>query len=131
MALRKLTAAEVTFEVYTQSDNTPLEGNVMATNEPDLDKEAEDGIRARLERGDYEAWCGVCVKATWRCAAGVEYSGSAALWGCSLDDAYTAAVAADEHGLHAEALADLQSSLALQAARCASIARTLRARKAG
>ena len=129
MALRKLTAAEVTFEVTIEAEDTPVRGNVCASDEPDLDKAEEDAVLARLERGEVEAWCGVVVTATWE-HDGVEYTGRDSLWGCSLDDSYTAAIVAESHGMQEQALDDLNRTLEAAVTRGSKLARALRARKA-
>ena len=129
--MRKIRAFEVSFEVYTRPDDLEIEGNVMASGDAAADRDAEQDVRARLEAGDETAWCGVCVKATWSCAEGVEYIGTAALWGCSLSPDYTAEIVAKEHDLNSEALSDLQARVDTDLARCASIARKLKRGKRG
>ncbi len=129
MAIRKLTAAEVTFEVTIEAEDTPVRGNFMATDEPDLDKAEEGALLARLERGEVEAWCGVIVTATWE-HDGLTYEGRDSLWGCSLNDSYTAAVVAEHHGMQEQALDDLNRTLEAAVTKGSKLARTLRARKA-
>lgn len=123
--MRNLTVREVVFEVYTRADDTDLEGNVMASGDDAADAEAEQDIRDRLNAGDETAWCGVCVRASWQCAAGIDYQGDASLWGNTLSSDYTAATVAEQHGLYQEALEDLNAALQLQAKRGASIERKL------
>lgn len=129
MAIRKLTASEVTFEVTIEAEEQAVRGNCMASDDPDLDKEMEDSILARLDRGEVEAWCGVVVTATWE-HDGVEYTGRDSIWGCSLDDTYTAAVVAEEHGMREQALDDLNATLEAAVTKGSKLARTLRTRKA-
>jgi len=105
--MRALKASEVTFTVATEPEDTPVRGNLCATDDPDIDRAAEDAVLARLERGDSDAWCGVIVTAHWG-----GYQGTDSLWCCSLDDTYTAAMVAEAHGMHKEALADLNAKLA-------------------
>lgn len=107
LRMRKLRASEVEFTVSVEAEDTPVRGNVCATDEPELDKAEEDRILDRLDRGEVEAWCGVVVVAEWR-----GFKGHASLWGCSLDDSYTAATVAEEHGLREEALDDLNATIA-------------------
>lgn len=131
MALRKLTAAEVTFEVYTQPDDInerEIRGS-FATDEPDLDKQQADEIIRRLNDGDETAWCGVVVKATWE-HDGVEYTGRDSIWHCTLGDDYTAETVAEHHGMRDNALDDLNRTLEAAVTRGSKLARTLRARKA-
>lgn len=67
--------------LIVHEEDTPVRGNAMASGEDALDKEVEDEILERLERGDVWAWCCVEVKAT---ACGL--SASDYLGGCSYSD---------------------------------------------
>lgn len=98
----QLTAAHVSFEVRTELDDSD-------PGESFADELADEvaAIHARLEDGDYDAWCGVIVTAHWN---GIEASDS--VWGCVLDSGYTTAVVADEHGLHQGAVAALNLAIA-------------------
>lgn len=109
--MRKLTAAEVTFEVTIEAEDMPVRGN-FASGDDELDKADEDAIIERLDRGDIEAWCCIVVTATWEAPDGNEYTGRDTLGGCSLDDTYTAEVAAEEHGMREQALDDLNQVIA-------------------
>lgn len=109
--MRKLTAAEVTFEVTIEAEDQPVRGN-FASGDEEQDRADEQAIIDRLDRGDVEAWCGVIVTATWEAPDGNEYTGRASIWGCSLDDSYTREVVADEHGMYEEALDDLNQRIA-------------------
>ncbi len=134
MALRKLTAAEVTFEVTIEADDASekqIRGS-FATGEPDLDKQQADEILERLNHGDETAYCGVIVTATWE-HDGVEYRGTDSIWGCtlSLDNTYTAETVAEHHGMRDNALDDLNRTLEAAVTKGSRLARTLRARKAG
>lgn len=131
MAIRKLTAAEVTFEVTIEADDASekqIRGS-FATDEPDLDKQQADEILERLNRGDVEAYCGVIVTATWA-HDGVEYTGQDSIWGNTLSDEWTAETVAQEHGMRDNALDDLNRKLEAAVTRGSKLARTLRARKA-
>ena len=127
--MRKLTAAEVTFEVTIEAEDQPVRGN-FASGDDELDRADEDAIIARLDRGDVEAWCGVVVKATWE-FDGQTYEGVDSIWGCSLDDDYTAEAVAESHGMRDEALDRLNTELALACKRGSRLARKLRTTKAG
>lgn len=96
----------VKYTVTVEPEFTSVRGNVMCTDDAELDKQAEDEIIARLNRGEVEAWCVVGVEAS--CGG---LTGRAYLGGNTLDDTYTADVVAKEHGLHEEALADLRARL--------------------
>lgn len=63
--MRKLQMNEVTFTWKIEPDDTPLEGNVQATEDPEADKAAEREIAHRLRHDDYAAWCGVVVEVRW------------------------------------------------------------------
>ncbi len=132
MALRKLTAAEVTFTVTVEADEHSRESDIrgsFASGDPEYeqaDREQADEIIQRLQAGDETAYCGVLCKATWE-HDGVTYEGSDSIWGCSLDDTYTAAVVAEEHGLREQALDDLNRTLEAAVAKGSKLARALRA----
>lgn len=111
-SLRQLTRSEVDFERSTEPDDTPIEGNVLASGDAKLDQEAEREVLERLQNDDHSAWCGVVVRARWTSAAGVTYEGRASLWGCILTDRYSDADVARDHDLEGEALADLNARLA-------------------
>jgi hypothetical protein len=79
--IRNLTESEVQFKLIVEQDDTPVRGNAMATDEPELDREAEDEILRRLDSGDVWAWAHVRVIASWR-----GFEGSDSLGGCSYAD---------------------------------------------
>lgn len=106
MIPKRLTPADVTFEVRTEPEDIEVRGNAMASDDPDLDREVEDRIIERLNGGDYEAWCGVIVEARYG-----EHLGGDSIWGNTLSDDYTADTVAEEHGMHANALAELQKEV--------------------
>ena len=66
MALRKLTADEVTFTLTVEEEPTPVRGNFMSTDNPEQDKKDEDEIINRLDCEDIYAWCWVKVTAQWK-----------------------------------------------------------------
>jgi hypothetical protein len=109
--LRKLTAAEVTFEVTTEHEVCSVEGH-FATDEPELDRKLEAEIIERLNNGDDSAWCCVVVHARWN-----GYEGWDCLGGCSLDDNYTLETVVEEHGMREEALDHLNRRIAEHAAK--------------
>lgn len=65
MPARKLTAADVTFEVEIEQDCTDFRGNAMASGDDEADAEYERQIAEALNRGQVEAWCTIVVKAIW------------------------------------------------------------------
>lgn len=119
--MRKLTMPEVTFSIQIEADDTPVRGNVMATDEPELDKAEEDAVIARLDNGEVEAWCGVIVTATWE-FDGHEYEGTDSIWGNTLSDEYTAETVVEHHAMKEQALDDLNASLGRLHARLSAVA---------
>lgn len=79
--VRKLTPAEVEFEVTAEPDDVPVRGNALASGDDELDRECEDEILERLDRGDAWAWARVTVTAAWN-----GFRGHAHLGGCSYRD---------------------------------------------
>lgn len=77
---RALTRDEVTFKLTIEEDDIPVRGNAMASGDDEADREDEDAIIARLDRGDLWAWCCVVVTATWGRWAGTDTLGA-----CSYD----------------------------------------------
>ncbi len=119
--MRKLTAADVTFTIEIEEDETPVRGNVMCTEEPELDKAEEDEVIRRLDNGEVEAWCGVVVTATWE-FDGHEYTGEDALWGNTLTDDYTKETCVADNCMKEQALDDLNATLAKLYARLSAVA---------
>ncbi len=77
---KKLEKGEVEFKLEIEEEDMPVQGNFMATDEPEKDKEAEDEVLARLAQGDTWAWCYVVITACWG-----NWKGSASLGGCSYE----------------------------------------------
>lgn len=73
--------AEVSIALEVEQEWMDVRGNAMATDEPELDKQYEDEIIARLDSGDVWAWASVIVKATWGPLEGTD-----SLGGCSYKD---------------------------------------------
>lgn len=107
MKPRKLRANEVTFSVEIEAEDIPVRGNAMASGDDAADRECEDEIIARLDRGEVEAWCAVVVKATWK-----GYSATASIGACTLDRSYTTEDVIDGHDLRGEALESLNEQIA-------------------
>ena len=108
--MRKLTKNEVKFSIDIESEDMPVRGNYMCTEDPEADKAAEDEILARLDRGDITAWCLIKVTAKWE-----EFEGFATLGGISYSDnedsQKQAESDADDHGMFDEALEDLNNNI--------------------
>jgi hypothetical protein len=71
----------VRYEITAHPEDTPIEGNVMASGCDAFDKACENKVRADYNGGNYWAWCGVQVSARYDgvdCVVGNDYLG-----GCS------------------------------------------------
>jgi hypothetical protein len=73
--------AKATVTLSVEQDDTPIEGNASATDDPEDDAEIVRVIRKRLERGDDWAWCVVTVTATLG-----PWSSQDSLHGCNYRD---------------------------------------------
>lgn len=106
-ALRSLTKEEVRFETKIYTEDTPLEGNVLASGDDAEDKKAEEDVRQQLQRGNMYAWCYVVVSATWS-----GFCGQASLGCCSYRSEEEVHQAVEDHGLKDEALHCLNTIIA-------------------
>lgn len=61
MGSKKSVAVE--YEIEIAEEHIPVRGNAMVSGDDAADRELEDEILARLDRGDLWAWCSVRVKA--------------------------------------------------------------------
>ena len=108
--MRNLNKYEVEFSVLVESEDLPVRGNYMSTDDNEADKAAEDEILERLKRDDIYAWCMIRVTAKWE-----EFEGFATLGCCSYseneDGEAQAKIAAEEHGMFDEALDDLMKNI--------------------
>jgi hypothetical protein len=116
MKPRKLTASEVTFTIELEPEDTEVRGNVVASDDDAIDKQCEDEILERLDRGDIEAWCCVKVTASWN-----GYHASESLGCCSFSGDYTPEVCINEYGLKHEALGSLNANIELAYAKLAPL----------
>lgn len=73
------------YTLSIEPEDTLVRGNVLASGDDEVDRQAEDEIIARLERGDDWAWCVVTVTCTITLASGHTYEGRAHLGGCSYE----------------------------------------------
>lgn len=64
ITVRELVEAEVEFRIELLEEDTVVDG-YFETDEPERDRELEQEILRRLERGDRWAWCTVRVIASW------------------------------------------------------------------
>jgi hypothetical protein len=104
---------EITYTLTAEQDDIPVRGNAMCSGDDAVDKEVEDEILARLDRGDVWAWASVKVVAECEGFEGCDYLG-----GCCYKDAKDFAT---EDGYYPQmkdaALEDLKATLATIAAR--------------
>lgn len=63
--LRLLREDEVKFNLSVKQDDIPVRGNVLASGDDALDREAENEAIRRLNQGDIWAWALVTVIAEW------------------------------------------------------------------
>lgn len=68
--------SDVTFRVICEPEDIPVRGNAMASGDDAADRECEDEIIRRLERGDIWAWCSVTVRAEYRGFLGTDHLGA-------------------------------------------------------
>lgn len=106
MKLKKLTSDEVAFSFSVEPDDIPVKGNALASGDDAADKEAEDAILDRLDRGDELAWCIIVVEAKWQ-----GYRGIASLGGNTLADSAEVESTIKEHDMYTEALDNLNTAL--------------------
>jgi hypothetical protein len=106
MKYRPLTEAEVTFTFEQESEDIPVRGNAICSDDEEFDKKAEDEIIERLDRN---AWFCAKVTAEWK-----GWKESAYLGGCSYgpSDNPEAELLADLKG---EALSNLNGTLESEA----------------
>lgn len=77
---RKLVDLRGVVTLVAEQDDAPVRGNAAASGDDAYDKEVEDAILARLDRGDVWAWASVKVSARLGGCEGVDYLGC-----CSYD----------------------------------------------
>jgi len=110
MNIRKLTRAEVTFNVTIEPEEIDPRGNAIASGDDTFDRECENEIITRLNIGDTGTWCCVKVVATW----GDIESNPQYLGGCSFSESDCHADierCADDHGMLDEALDSLNAKV--------------------
>lgn len=75
------TIDRITYTIEIEPEDVPVRGNAMASGDDDLDREVEDEILAKLDRGNLWAWCAVKVTASFDGFTGHDYLG-----GCSYNN---------------------------------------------
>jgi len=84
--MRTITKDDVEITVRAEQDEIEVRGNALASGDDAADRECEDEILARLERGDVWAWAAVTVRVTWTAPSGRQYRGEDHLGACSYRD---------------------------------------------
>lgn len=80
-----------------EPEDIPFEGNVMASGDPEVDREQEEWVRNALDRGNQAAWCWVRVRAEF--LFGDDYNADTVTWG---DDSLGGVSYASERELWAD-----------------------------
>ena len=106
--MRELREDEVTFSLEIEPEETPIRGNVLASDDDEEDRKAECEVLRQLERGNPWAWCSVIVLAVYTLPGGEELWGWDCLGGCSYADEADFRKGGYFEDMKAEALADLQ-----------------------
>lgn len=98
---------QIKYEIEIEPDDLPIEGNALASGDPEADRAAEREIYAQLQRGNVAAWA--IVKVTARIDVGEHtFRGWAVLGGCSYaSETELRRAVVEEFDLMAEARADL------------------------
>lgn len=96
----------VTYTIEVEPEHIPVRGNALASGDDAVDREVEDEILARLDRGDEWAWCTVKVTAHYDEFTGVDYLG-----GCSYKSEIDFRKDAYFQDMCDAALADLKNNL--------------------
>ena len=65
MYIRPITREETTITVTAEPEDIPVRGNASASGDERFDREVENGLLERLDRGDVWAWASVTVTVSW------------------------------------------------------------------
>jgi len=115
-------APEVTYRLTVEQDDTPVRGNALASGDDAEDKQCEDEILARLDRGDVWAWALVKVIAECGSFYGADYLG-----GCCYKDEKDFIACNDYYeSMKSEALLNLKQSMKAAVQRGAEAAKLLK-----
>ena len=120
MKHRALTEADVKFEITCMPEDTPVRGNALDSGDPAEDRKIEDEIISDLDNGNEWAWCCVRVRATWKGFTGEDYLG-----GCCYGSRAEFEAGGYLPDMKAQALADLNASVARTAEEIGSLLVTL------
>ncbi len=101
-------------------EDTPVRGNALDSGDPAEDRRIEDEIISDLDNGNEWAWCCVRVRATWEGFTGEDYLG-----GCCCGSRAEFEAGGYLPDMKAQALADLNASVARTAEELVSLLVTL------
>lgn len=122
--MRKLTDKDVEFRITVEQEDMPLRGNYTVSGDDEQDTADENEALARLNRGDYTAWCSVTVTAAWN-----GFEGNARIGGCSMgenaNEQIEAHQIATDYDLAGDALADLTEKIGVHLDRADQIRKKL------
>jgi hypothetical protein len=79
---KELTRDDVDIEIICEPEWIPIEGNAIASGEPDVDAAEVKRIRDELDNGNVWAWCIVTVKVSYKGLL----SATDSLGACSYED---------------------------------------------
>lgn len=129
--MKFFTKAGVRFTVSLEPEDIEVRGNAMASGDDAADREVENEILARLDRGDLCAWCCGKVEASIE-FNGQTFKGVAYLGCCSYaTDAECEKSLIEDYCLDDEARADLIATLESAIKKGEIAAKALAALKAG
>jgi hypothetical protein len=66
----------ITYALYVEQDHIPVRGNVSASGDDEEDRQIEEDVLARLNRGDTWAWANVTCEASLSGYTGYDYLGA-------------------------------------------------------
>jgi hypothetical protein len=117
----------IEYRLYAMQDDLQVRGNALVSGDDDTDRDAEDEIIDRLDRGDIWAWASVKVEAVLD-VDGEEFIGDDYLGGCSYAD-YRDFIAPGSYydDMKAEALNRLKHELQTAVTRGRLAAETIKA----
>lgn len=129
--MRSFSRAGVSFTVSLEEESVEVRGNAMASGDDAANREVENEILTRLDRGDLSAWCSGKVEASIE-FNGQTFKGVAYLGCCSYaTDAECEKSLIEDYRLDDEARADLIATLESAVKKGEIAAQALAALKAG
>jgi len=79
--IRPIREDEIEISISAEQDDMQVRGNALTSGDDELDRETEDGILSRLDRGDVWAWACVTVRGRFE-----SLEASDSLGGCCYED---------------------------------------------